>query len=72
MYGDLVPRSYAQSFELDKESIKTKWQDSETLEMLQLTKYQAFIDKSKGGQLPTGYKCILCHMAYDVKHDGRH
>jgi hypothetical protein len=40
--------------------------------MKQLTDYKTFIDKGKDGIPPDGYKKILCHMVYDVNHDGRH
>jgi Reverse transcriptase (RNA-dependent DNA polymerase) len=40
--------------------------------MGQLLEYQMFIDKGKGGNVPTRYKRIRCHMIYDVKHDGQH
>jgi hypothetical protein len=40
--------------------------------MSQLLEYQTFIDKVKHGEPPDGYKWIICHMVYDVKHDERH
>ena len=49
-----------------------KWQDAEETEMSQLSEYQTFFDKGKGGQAPTGYKKIRCHMIYDIMHDSRH
>ena len=58
--------------ELDEKNGNTTWQDSEAVEMVQLTEYETFIDKSKGCQPPSGYERIRCHMVYDVKHDGRH
>jgi Reverse transcriptase (RNA-dependent DNA polymerase) len=71
-FGVLVPRTHAQAVELDRLNGNTKWQDAEETEMRQLIEYQTFVDKGKGGEAPTGYKKIRCHMIYDVKHDGRH
>jgi hypothetical protein len=68
----LVPQTHAQAIELDKKNNNTKWQDAEATEMWQLLEYQTFIDKGKGGNVPTRYKRILCHMIYDVKHDGQY
>jgi hypothetical protein len=34
--------------------------------------YNVFTDLGKGSTPPPGYKKILCHIIYDVKHDGRH
>jgi hypothetical protein len=70
--GVLVPRTHAQAIELEKKNNNTKWQDAEASEMGQLLEYQTFIDKRKGGNVPTGYKRILCHMVYDVKYDRQH
>jgi hypothetical protein len=71
-FGVLVPRTHAQAMELDKKNGNTKWLEAETTEMSQLLEYQTFVDKGKGGPVPTGYKKIRCHIVYDVKHDGRH
>jgi hypothetical protein len=40
--------------------------------MGKLLEYKTFIDKGNGGNVPTGYKRIRCHMIYDVKHDRQH
>jgi hypothetical protein len=71
-FGVLVPQTHAQAIKLDKKNNITKWQDAKATEMGQLLEYQTFIDKGKGGNVPTGYKRIRCHMIYDVKHDGQH
>jgi hypothetical protein len=71
-FGVLVPRTHAQAIEMDKKNDTPKWQDAEATEMGQLLEYQTFIDKGKGGNVPTGYKGIRCHMIYDVKHNGQH
>jgi hypothetical protein len=71
-FGVLVPRTHSQAMEIDMKNGNTKWQDAEETEMSQLSEYQTFVDKGKGGQAPAGYKKIRCHMIYDVKHDGRH
>jgi hypothetical protein len=71
-FGVLVPRTHSQAMEIDSKNGNTNWQDAEETEMNQLSEYQTFVDKGKGGQAPSGYKRIRCHMIYDVKHDGRH
>jgi hypothetical protein len=71
-FGVLVPWTHAQAIKLDKKNNTTKWQDAAATEMGQLLEYQTFIDRGKGGNVPTGYKRIRCHMIYDVKHNGRH
>jgi hypothetical protein len=48
-----------------------KSQDSEAMKMANLPENTTFVDKGKSGTVPIGYKKILCHMVYDVKHDGR-
>jgi hypothetical protein len=45
--------------------------DSEKTEIEQLAKNKAFNDKGVGGEAPTKYKKIRCHIIYDVKHDER-
>jgi hypothetical protein len=71
-FGVLVPQTHAQAIKLDKKNNNTKWQDAEATEMGQLLEYQTFIDKEKGGNVPTRYQRIRCHMIYDVKHAGQH
>jgi hypothetical protein len=71
-FGVLVPQSHAQTLELDKANGNTKWQDAEATEMGQLLEYTTWIYNGIGGIVPSGYKKILCHMIYNVKHDGHH
>ncbi len=71
-YGYDVPRDYNHAIDLDKCNGNTKWQDSTALEMSQLHKYNTFKDLDRGGKPPEGYRKILVHLIFDVKHDGHH
>jgi hypothetical protein len=44
------------------------------LEHGQLSEYEVFVDKGKfhEGNIPEGYRKIMVHTIFDVKHDGRH
>jgi hypothetical protein len=70
-FGGMVPRTHNHTVKIDQANGNCLWQESEATEK-QLTDYKTFIDKVKDGILPDGYKKILCHMVYDVKHDERH
>ena len=71
-YGFLVPNNHKEAMELDQINGNTKWRDAEILEVAQLIELNTFIDKGIGKASPEGYHKIMCHMIYDVKHDGRH
>ena len=58
MYGFLVPRNHQQAMELDAANRKTKWRDSETLELDQIDEYETFIDKGPNYRPPPNYKKI--------------
>jgi hypothetical protein len=43
---------------LDEQNGNTRWQDSKTLEIIQLHEYEAFEDRGLGGNKPPVYKMI--------------
>ena len=71
-YGFLVPNTYEQALQLDKENGNTKWQDSTMLELNQQAEYNTFLNKGKDWTPEQGFKKINVHLVYAVKHDGRH
>jgi hypothetical protein len=68
----LVPQTHAQAIELEKQNNNTDWQEAAAIKMRQRLEYKTFVDKGIGGNVPSGYKRINCHMIYDSKHDGSH
>ena len=77
-FGVEIPRNHEHAMELQKKYGHTKWSDAEKTELSQLWDYDTFIiygkaqyDGKKICNSPPGYKRIICHMIYDVKHDGR-
>jgi len=72
MYGFQVPRNHAEALELDRVNGNTMWIDAETTELNQIDEYKSFIDKGVGFNPGSDYKRIRVHVAYAVKHDGRH
>ena len=72
MYGYLVPNTYEQGLQLDKENGNTKWQDCTELEMNMMGDYTVFGNKGREWTPEPGYKRINVHIIYAVKHDGRH
>jgi len=48
------------------------WIDAETTKLNQIHKNKSFIDKGVRYNPGSDYKSIRVHMAYAVKHDGRH
>ena len=71
-YGFEVPRGHKAALQLDAESNTTRWADAIADELSQILDYKTFDDRGKGASVPSGYKQIRCHFAFDVKHDGRH
>jgi hypothetical protein len=71
-FGVLVPRTHAQTMELDATNKNNDWQKAEELDITQLIEYGTFQDIGVGGKAPAGYKKIRGYMVYDLKHDGRH
>ena len=72
MYGFLVPKTYDQAMEFDKQNGNTKWRDCTDLELKQVDDYDTFEDKGPDWKPTAGYKKITVHLVYAVKHDGRH
>ena len=44
-YGFLVLQNHTQAMQINEENGNSQWQDSEVLELSQITKYDTFIDK---------------------------
>ena len=70
-FGIKVPRNVKQAIEYDKENGNTKWQDAMTLEIDNVQAYSTFKDMGKVNFIP-GYKKIIVHFVFAVKHDLRH
>ena len=71
-FGVQVPRNYKEARKLQEAAGHTKWTNAEKEESDQLADYETFHDYGKGGRPPPGYKRIVVHFVYDVKHDLRH
>jgi hypothetical protein len=71
-YGIEIPRDYKHALDMDRRDGQTKWATATALEMEQLDDYDAFVDKGKDCQAPTGFKKIRVHLICDAKHDGRY
>jgi len=72
MCGFQVPRNHAEALELDQVNGNTMWIDAETTELDQIDEHKSFVDKGVGFNPGSDCKLIRAHMAYAVKHDGRH
>ena len=70
-FGVEIPQNHAEAMRLDRENHNTLWRDAEKKELAQIDEYDVFIDKGKGGNIPSGFKKITVHFVYDCKHDGR-
>jgi hypothetical protein len=71
-FGIQVPRHHVRdAYELGKKNGSTKCQDAMQEEISSLLDYSTFEDKGRIKYL-TGYKNILVHFVFDVKHDLRH
>ena len=57
---------------LDKQNSNTLWQDATKLEMELMEEHKGFKDGGKHAPVLDGHKNICVHLAFDVKHDGRH
>ena len=70
-FGIQIPRNVKEAIELDLKSGDTKWQDAMQEEIDSLLGFDTFVDK---GKLPflEGYKNIIVHFVFAVKHDLRH
>jgi len=70
-FGIQVPRNVKEAYKLDKENGNTLWEDAMKEEIESLLGFNTFEDK---GKIPflTGYKNIIVHFVFAVKHDLRH
>ena len=77
-YGYLIPRDYQEAIKLDEKFGVNQWKEATNMEMDQLEEYDVFIDKGHKDNINKilkeleGYMKIRTHLAFDVKHDGRH
>ena len=71
-YGHQVPRDHDEAVLIDEREGNTKWQDSEVLEINQLLECDTTKSLGIGAPIPEGHTQIPCHIACDVKWDGRH
>ena len=71
-YGVQVPRNHKEAMYLDSINGNTKWAGAEKKERDEVASFSTFRNLGRGVKLPPGYKMIMVHMVYDVKHDGRH
>jgi len=72
MCGFQVPRNHAEALELDRVNGNTMWIDAETTELNQIDEFKSFLDNGVGFNPGSDCKHIRAHVAYAVKHDGRH
>ena len=70
-FGIQIPRNVKEAYELDAKNGNTKWQDAMQEEVDSLLQFSTFIDKGLINFLE-GYKKIIVHFVFDVKHDLRH
>ena len=66
-FGIQIPRDVEDALQLDRENGNTLWQDSLEKEMSNMR--VVFKPLKCGEQPPPGYKCIPCHVVFDVKMD---
>ena len=64
-FGVRVPASARQASELDRVNGDTFWLDAIATEMRNVRVAFKILDDTK--EVPIGYKCIRCHMIFDVK-----
>ena len=81
MFGDLIPRSYKEALEFDKESNNTKWADATREEMDCIKEQQVFTKHQRVKwdsnhkriiNAPPNHQKIRVNLIFAVKHDGRH
>ena len=70
-FGILIPRNVKQAFEYDAKNGNTLWKDAMTKEIENIQAYQTFKDMGKVSYV-NGYKKIIVHFVFAVKHDLRH
>ena len=80
MYGYLIPRTYMEAMQFDKENKNSKWYDAIRSEMVSMQEYKVFkkwdkavLDKHKKVMNPPeGYHEIKLHLVFAITFDGRH
>jgi hypothetical protein len=70
-FGIQVPRNVKEAFELDKRNGNTLWQDAMSKEIGNIQEYKTFKDMGIVAYI-NGYKKIIVHFVFAVKHDLRH
>jgi Reverse transcriptase (RNA-dependent DNA polymerase) len=70
-FGIQVPRNVKEAYELDNKNGNTNWKDAMTEEINSLLGFNTFEDKGEINFLD-GYKNIIVHFVFAVKHDLRH
>jgi hypothetical protein len=70
-FGIQVPRNVKEALALDARNDNTKWKDAMQAEIDSLNEYNTFNDNGKIKFLD-GYKRIIVHFVFAVKHDFRH
>ena len=81
MFGYLIPKSYKEAFEFDKENNNTKWADATRYEMDCIKEQQVFT-KGKRAKWDSQHKKILneppnhqtirVNLIFAMKYNGRH
>ena len=81
MFGYLIPRSYKEALEFDKENNNTKWADATRDEMDCIKEQQVFTkhqrakwdsNQKKVLNAPPNHQKIRVNLIFVVKHNGRH
>jgi hypothetical protein len=70
-FGIQVPRNVKQALELDQLNGNSLWSDAMTKEINNVQAYDTFKDMGQVTHVP-GYKKIIVHFVFAVKHDLRH
>ena len=81
MFGYLIPRSYKEALEFDKENNNTKWADATRDEMDCIKQQQVFTKHQRAKwdsnhkkilNTPPNHQKIRVNLIFAVKHNGRH
>ena len=81
MFGYLIPRSYKEALEFDKENNNTKWADATRDEMDCIKEQQVFTKQQRAKwdsnhkkilNAPPNHQKIRVNLMFAVKHNGRH
>jgi hypothetical protein len=70
-FGILVPRNVKEAIELNKANGNSLWKEAMTKEIDKIQAYKTFKDMGKV-KLVDGFKKIIVHFAFAVKHDLQH